>query len=91
MPWESFYEDELAQENAGCLLSYGIKHQHKYDVGEMSENWPLSWRVGRPTAAEIELRIVDFGVDLVDADFVGDELADVASLVIDDDFASVRA
>ncbi|MFC7611260.1 hypothetical protein [Teichococcus aestuarii] len=36
--------------------------------------------IGRPTAAEIELRVVDFGVDLV-----------VASLVIDDDFASVRA
>jgi hypothetical protein len=42
---QGFFEDQLAQENAGCVLSYAIKHAQEYDVGEVSEGWPVCWQV----------------------------------------------
>lgn len=41
----SFHEHQPARENAKSVLSYGIKHTQRTDVGLLSKRWPLSWQV----------------------------------------------
>ncbi len=41
----SFHEHQPARENAKSVLSYGIKHAQRSDVGPPSKRWPLSWQV----------------------------------------------
>ncbi|SDB55802.1 hypothetical protein [Belnapia rosea] len=41
----AFHDDKLAQENAGHVVAYSIKHLHKHDVGEMSLRWSVAWQV----------------------------------------------
>lgn len=40
----AFHDDKLAQENAGRVISYGIKSEFKHDVGEVSSRWPVVWQ-----------------------------------------------
>lgn len=40
----AFHDDKLAQENAGRVISYGIKHKFEHEVGEVSSHWPVVWQ-----------------------------------------------
>lgn len=42
---EPFHEDRSAQDNAGRVLSYSIKHIQQVDMGFVTERWPVSWQV----------------------------------------------
>lgn len=39
-----FHADKLAQENAGRVISYSIKHKFAHEVGEVSFRWPVAWQ-----------------------------------------------
>jgi hypothetical protein len=41
---QPFHENRPAQENAGYVIGYGIKHEQRYDVGSLSEAWPVAWK-----------------------------------------------
>jgi hypothetical protein len=41
----AFHSDRPAQENAGHVLSYGIKHLMRHCVGEIPSRWPVAWQV----------------------------------------------
>lgn len=42
---DPFHEQRSAQDNAGRLLSYSIKHTQQVDIGFTTERWPVQWQV----------------------------------------------